>query len=265
MSTESTIHDSIDSAATTVGSVWPIHSFVTANPLSGFEDQPFADAVEEATDLLGGRGYPCADTFRTALERGQIDQDILVSELNERGYEADPETLLDRIAEADPTDGDTVDSDEESDADRVDAVLTKWLAAFLDEGRAHWPMPNREEGFYGAFRTLVDHDGEIPSRGVVADLPESPTVTIEAVVDDYPDDQWDAIFEEQLAALPGWTGFIKQRAEANGEWQSECPITVEGYLAVRLALLDALASISPRRRTPTAESRSRQTNSPRRS
>ena len=41
MSTESTIHDSIDRAADTVGSVWPIHSFVTANPLSGFEDQPF--------------------------------------------------------------------------------------------------------------------------------------------------------------------------------------------------------------------------------
>ncbi|ESS08175.1 MAG: uncharacterized protein conserved in bacteria (DUF2309), partial [uncultured archaeon A07HN63] len=64
-------------------------------------------------------------------------------------------------------------------------------------------------------------------------------MTIEAVVDDYPAAQWDAIFEEQLAALPGWTGFIKQRADADGEWQSEYPITVEGYLAVRLALLDA--------------------------
>ncbi|TQQ79937.1 DUF2309 domain-containing protein [Halonotius terrestris] len=237
MSTESTIHDSIEGAATTVGSVWPIHSFVTANPLSGFEDQPFPEAVAEATDLLGGRGYPSAETFRTALERGQIDEATLRSELDDRGYEADPETLLDRLAEADHSDIDG--SDEETDTDRVDAVLTKWLAAFLDEGRAHWPMPNREEGFYSAFRELADHDGEIPDRGIAADLPESPTVAIEAVVNSHPEDQWDAIFEKQLAALPGWTGFIKQRADAGSEWQSEYPITVEGYLAVRLALLDA--------------------------
>jgi len=240
MSTESTIGDSIERAATTVGSVWPIHSFVTANPLSGFEDQPFGEAVAEATDLLGGRGYPSAETFRTALERGQIDEATLRSELDARGYETAPETLLDRLAETEAeTVGDADDSDEKSDADRVDAVLTKWLAAFLDEGRAHWPMPNREEGFYSAFRSLAGHDGEIPDDGVATDLPASPTVAIEAVVNSYSEDQWEAIFEEQLAALPGWTGFIKQRADNGGGWQSEYPISVEGYLAVRLSLLDA--------------------------
>jgi uncharacterized protein YbcC (UPF0753/DUF2309 family) len=241
MSTESTLDDSIEGAATTVGSVWPIHSFVTANPLSGFEDQPFEQAVAEATDLLGGRGYPSAETFRTALERGQIEDAILESELDDRGYDADPETLLERMAEADHADNDAGgnDAETESDADRVDAILTKWLPAFLDEGRAHWPMPNREEGFYSAFRALADHDGEIPDEGVVADLPASPMDAIEAVVNSSPEEQWEAIFEEQLAALPGWTGFIKQRADNDGEWQSEYPITLKGYLAVRLSLLDA--------------------------
>ena len=97
MSTESTIHDSIDEAADAVGSVWPLHSFVTANPLSGFEDQPFDDAVERAADVLGGRGYPSPETFRRALERGQIDREILDRTLADRGYDADPETLLDRM------------------------------------------------------------------------------------------------------------------------------------------------------------------------
>jgi len=60
MSTEPTIDDSIEKATNTVGSVWPVHSFVTANPLSGFEDQPFGKAVTQAADLLGGRGYPSA-------------------------------------------------------------------------------------------------------------------------------------------------------------------------------------------------------------
>ena len=237
MSTESRIHDNIDSAATTVGSVWPIHSFVTANPLAGFEEQPFEKAVSQATDLLGGRGYPSVETFRTALDRGQIDEKILRSELAARGYDAAPKTLLDRMAEAEIADSSGTAADD-GDAERVDTILTKWLAAFLDEGRAHWPMPNREDGFYTAFRTLADYDDEIPDSGVIAALPGSPIAAIEAVVESYPTEQWEPIFEEQLAALPGWTGFIKQRANDDGEWQSAHPISLKGYLAVRLSLLD---------------------------
>ena len=250
MSTESTIHDSIDAAATTVGSLWPIHSFVTANPLSGFEDQPFERAVTQATDLLGGRGYPSAETFRTALECGQIDTEILTAELASRGYEAKPDALLDRMADGD-ADSDTASSEA---IDRVDAVLTKWLAAFLDEGRSHWSMPNREAGFYTAFRGLADHDGEIPNNGVVADLPASPTAAIEAVLDSHPEHRWESIIEEQLAALPGWTGFIKQRAADDGEWQSAYPITLAGYLAVRLSLLDGFGvDIEPSDTEPTPD------------
>ena len=254
MSTEPTVDDSIDAAATTVGSVWPIHSFVTANPLSGFEDEPFEKAVPRAADLLGGRGYPSAESFEKALDRDQIDTEILTAELESRGYDADPETLLNRMAKADAGDaGSNTDADSNIDAgsdvdtgsntdadsvDRVDAILCKWLGAFLDEGRSHWSMPDREEGFYSAFGALAAHDSEIPDSGVVADLPASPTAAIESVIESSPEAEWEAIFTEQLAALPGWTGFIKQRAADNGAWQSEHPITLEGYLAVRLSLLD---------------------------
>ncbi|RYJ07722.1 DUF2309 domain-containing protein [Halogeometricum borinquense] len=242
MSTESAIRDSIDEAATTVGSLWPIHSFVTANPLAGFEDQPFGEAVEQAATLLGGRGFPSAQTFGTALERGQIDRVILEEELTEAGYEDDPETLLDRMADA----ADAVNGDADTAADHVDKVLTKWLSAFLDEGSAHWSMPNREAGFYTAFRGMAEYDSDIPDEGVVADLPEAPIEVIEAVLKSYPESQWVPIFEEQLAALPGWTRFIKQRAEDEGAWQSTYPISLEGYLAARLALLDAVdANIEP--------------------
>ncbi|PSP83870.1 DUF2309 domain-containing protein [Halobacteriales archaeon QS_6_64_34] len=248
MSTENAIHDSIDDAAETVGSVWPIHSFVTANPLAGFEDRPFEEAVAQAADILGGRGYPSPETFAAALERGQIDRDILEVELAEAGYEAEPETLLDRMdgAETNTDDPDTVE-------DRVDHVLTKWLSAFLDEGRAHWALPDRDLGFYGVFRKVSNYDSQIPDSGVVADLPATPTETIETVLDPYPQSQWGAIFEAQLAALPGWTGFIKQRAVAGDEWQSRHPISLSGYLAVRLAVLDAFdADLAPSE-TPESE------------
>ncbi|ELZ94608.1 DUF2309 domain-containing protein [Haloferax sulfurifontis] len=237
MSTEHSIEDSIDKAATTVGSVWPVHSFVTANPLSGFEDMPFSEAVTQAADLIGGRGYPTPETFEAALEGGQIDPAVLDAELAERGYEGEPEVLLERMAAADESGH--PDAGTDADAARVDRVLTKWLSAFLDEGQAHWPMPDREDGFYSAFRSMAPHDGRIPDDGLVADLPESPVEAIESAVAPYPESQWVPIFEEQLAALPGWTGFIKQRAADGGEWQSAYPISLVGYLAARLALLDA--------------------------
>jgi uncharacterized protein YbcC (UPF0753/DUF2309 family) len=243
MSTESAVRDSIDTASNTVGSLWPIHSFVTANPLSGFEDQPFGEAVTEAASLLGGRGYPSAETFEKALDRGQIDPEILEAELTESGYEDDPEALLDRMASET---ADTESGNEDTATEHVDQVLSKWLSAFLEEGSAHWSMPNREDGFYTAFRGIADHDSDIPSGKITNDMPESPVVAIEAVMQPYPEEQWTDIFEEQLTALPGWTGFIKQRAADEGTWQSTYPISVEGYLAVRLALLDAAGGdISP--------------------
>ena len=246
MSTEPAIHDSvrdsIEAAATTVGSLWPIHSFVTANPLSGFEDRQFEDAVARAGDLLGGRGYPSPDTFQTALQRGQIDPEILESELEAVGYEDDPEALLDRMANAsDRPTGETTDA-----VAHVDQVLSKWLSAFLDEGSAHWSMPDRGKGFYAAFREVAAHDREIPDDGIATDLPESPIEAVETVLDPYPQREWERIFEAQLAALPGWTGFVKQRIEDDGAWQSAYPISLEGYLAARLALLDAVdADLTP--------------------
>ncbi|WP_136686915.1 DUF2309 domain-containing protein [Halorhabdus amylolytica] len=242
------IEASIEKAATTVGSVWPIHSFVTANPLSGFEDVPFEEAVRQAADLLGGRGYPRPETFRAALADGRIDREILRAELSERGHEIDPETALERMdtdIEDDTQDADSEGETPDDAVEHVDHVLSKWLSAFLDEGQAAWSMPGRENGFYAAFCEVAEHDGQIPQEGLVIDLPEEPIEAIEAVLEQYPESQWAPLFEEQLAALPGWTGLIKQRAEG-GVWQSRYPITLAGYLAARLALLDAFdADVAP--------------------
>src|SRR6056297_1086 len=256
MSTDDAIEAAVDEAAGTVASVWPIHSFVTANPLSGFEDRPFEEAVSRAADRFGGRGYPRAETFRAALDGGRIDRERLGAELTERGYDAAPERLLERLAAAEEPGGPGGTDGEDTDpaAERVDRVLTKWLSAFLDEGRAKWSMPNREAGFYEAFRSVAAYDGGIPNEGLVADLPASPTEAIASALDACPRGEWESVFEAQFAALPGWTGLLKGRAADGGAWQSAYPITLTGYLAVRLALADAFGvDLSP---SPEADAES---------
>ena len=239
MNTDTAIEDCIDDAAEAVGSVWPLHSFVTANPLAGFEDRPFHEAVAEAEDRLGADGYPDASVFRRAYEDGRIEADALEATLSAHGYETDPEASLTAMDDA------ATQSTTDSATERVDAVLSKWLAAFLDEGQASWSMPNREDGFYDAFRSVAAHDGEIPD-GVVTDLPDDPTDAIRDALTAQPTDEWPDIFEFQLAALPGWTGLLKQRVADEGAWQSAYPITLTGYLAARLALIEAVdAPLAP--------------------
>ncbi|ELZ06375.1 hypothetical protein C482_01105 [Natrialba chahannaoensis JCM 10990] len=227
------IRDSIDRAADTVGSVWPLHSFVTANPLSGFEHRPFHRAVDEAQDLFGGRGYPHPSVFRQAWEDGRIDSVILDEELAAHGVDRDPEALLEEMEAAE---ADRKPATDEA-TERVDRVLTKWLASFLEQGEAQWSMPNREAGFYAAWRTLAPYDGEIPCDDG-DDLPETPLEALEAVLGECPEPRWDETLEHHLASLPGWTGLIKQREASTDSWQERYPITITEYLAVRLTLSD---------------------------
>jgi len=234
MSTETTIEDRIDDAAESVGAAWPLHSFVTANPLAGFEDQPFHEAVADARRLLGGDGYPSTATFRRAWADGRIDPETLRAKLDANGYDTDPEASLDAMAAAESAD----DARTSPATERVDAVLTKWLAAFLDQGQAEWPMPTRERGFYQAFRTVAEHDSDIPDAGSIADLPDDPAAVVRDRLDGYPEDERTEICGFHLAALPGWTGLVKQRVADDDPWQSACPITLTGYLAARLALVD---------------------------
>ncbi len=248
MSTDAAVRDRIEAAAESVGRSWPLHSFVTANPLAGFEDRPFHEAVREGERLYSANGYPSAEVFRRAYEDGRIDPDLLEAELTDSGYDPDPEAHLDGMAEDDreTPGGEAPGEGGETATDGVDRALTKWLAAFLDQGKAHWPMPDRERGFYDAVRSVARHDRAIPDRERLAELPDDPVAAIEELLADHPRSEWQGIFEYHLAALPGWTGFVRQRVADGGAWQSTHPITLSGYLAVRLTLTDLFeAPVAP--------------------
>jgi len=232
--TDNEVRGRIEKASEAVGSAWPLHSFVTANPLSGFEDNPFDEAVREGEHLFGGDGYPSRETLRSAWDDGRIDEGILAEELSEAGYELSPDEALERTR-----DGGT--SASVSD-DGVDRVLAKWLSAFCDQGRAEAPMPHREEGFYEACRRLAKYDRDIPDGTSLADLPDDPAEAVGSVASDIPDEDRVELFEHHLSALPGWTAFVKQRAEGGSGWQDEYHIDLVEYLAVRLAVADLLGS-----------------------
>lgn len=125
--------------------------------------------------------------------------------------------------------------------DTTNQELIKWCEAFLDEGHATWPMPGREQGLYLAWRALAAREwrpcGIKGSRKSIQALPDDPAG---AILDSLaalgiPDEAQEGYLTLELAALPGWVGFIKWRSEhAHHPWQKAYPASLVKYLAIRL-------------------------------
>ena len=142
-----------------------------------------------------------------------------------------------------------------TDSDRlVHELLIPFCAAYLDQGFADWPLPNRDSGFYESFITLFSErfvGGDGWSRRLRAELRRvvdaglSPLRCIEESLDllGAAADERQDYLGQTLLALRGFAGMIWQ-VEKRGD-RARRPL-VEGslieFLAIRL-ILDRLALV----------------------
>lgn len=124
---------------------------------------------------------------------------------------------------------------------QINREVIKWCEAFLDEGHASWPMPEREKGFYAAWRTLAAQEwspiGIADSGKKIRALPASPEEALLEHLDALaiPLELRQDYLSLQLTTLYGWASFINWRSEhSNYNWQVAHPIDLTQYLAVRL-------------------------------
>jgi len=125
----------------------------------------------------------------------------------------------------------------------INDQMIRWCAAFFDEGLAGWPMPDRERGLYGAWRTLAERDLTFVFMGVknslqkIRQLTPYPEVTVITILRTLgiPEERWTGYLTLHLSALPGWAGMVKWReAHPDYEMQERFPIDLTQYLAIRL-------------------------------
>jgi len=221
---------SIEAATQCIGTTWPLYSFVASNPLSGYEKLPFEEAVKEAGHYLKSKSYPSTSVYRTALEKNDIDRTLLIEILREAEYFEAPEAYLAKMNE------ETAPTQSHS---KLDVIMTKWLAAFMDEGMAEWQMPYKEKGFFKAWKLLASYDKDIGNPSL-KNIPDTSIEALEQVLSAHNISSYNKLFTAHISALPGWTGYIKHRATTNTVWQQEFPITIEDYLAVRLTIANHL-------------------------
>src|SRR5438093_4991275 len=125
--------------------------------------------------------------------------------------------------------------------------LIRFLAGYLDQGLAHWSMPDRRRGIHGCFleiyrtslaaqcgpwaRTLprLVADDRAAERSALSSIAHS--LAQLGVADDERADYLSA----ELLALRGWAGIVRQIEERPDRVPArDLTVTLRGYLAVRL-------------------------------
>jgi uncharacterized protein len=130
----------------------------------------------------------------------------------------------------------------------VHALLTRFCAAFLDQGMATFTLPDRDEGFMRSFCTLYS-GGRIASQRWLAGLPAelrrleaTGFDAVRSIADSLhllgvSDEDWDTYISATLLALPGWAGMVRQLETRTDE--VACPAragSLVEFLAIRLVL-----------------------------
>lgn len=221
------ITQEIENATEQLGTTWPLYSYVTSNPLAGYQHKSFDEAVELAKRHFGANGYPSVSFYRQAWDNGEIDQDILRTLLQEHLLFQSPEFYLSLMESWMPEKA-------KNQSQELDRVMSKWLSGFMDEGLAEWPMPNRDQGFYKSWLSIAPYDTDLPDRKEVKKLADDALTVIHNILSDVEPTLYFDIFSRHLNALPGWVGYIKYRMEFKPEWHKKYPVDTTQYLAVRL-------------------------------
>ncbi len=243
----------IQQACGRMAPVWPLSSFVAVNPFLGFADMSFEEAAGELRRLTGARMLMPRAFYREAMREGRIAPSDLAAALAEaRAAGLTRESLL-RAVVADPkppnrvaTVADVLDALSEGDrqisrtAFMIDEI-SRWCAAYFDEGQASWPAPWRAMDLYEAWRWSAQFDGNVRAMGVkglaetVASLPPDPREAIAAVLSrlEIPADQWSDYLFRALYDVRGWAAYVR-RLDWEAELAGEPAGLLTEFLAIRL-------------------------------
>jgi uncharacterized protein YbcC (UPF0753/DUF2309 family) len=237
------LQTAIAAACKRIAPLWPLKNFVAVNPFLGFSEQTFHATCTRMRrvariDMLMPRRF-----YRQALADGVIDDRDLAAALaaapkdwkvpssvrelrtalakdvpiktGRSAVVATVAEVLDTLAEGDKLASRT--------AFMVDEI-SKWCAAYFDEGQSVWRLPARALRPYAAWRASMRHDRNPEVMGIggfraaVAELSADPVDAIGAVVSELglPDRAIEDYLLQALSDIGGWAAYARYLV-----WNSE--------------------------------------------
>ena len=267
------IIEKLDAIKNTVPHYWPIGSFIHHNPLKGFEDMKFKDALAKAKKIYGGRVYMEPSYYLKFYKEGKISHSILEDNLKDvlevdglgEYYDLAMRCLLEVNPEWNRY---------RSAASSQEHPLDEELLSYLDDefsyhNKKKWLTKlTKHMTLYEINDVLFNRDDkEVIEKSIIEYISrfldeEQTTVSMEnrelgmfetfkLFEDfDYPYDA-EAFVEEALEKLQvknkeryllthvlklhGWAGFIKYRSEDSSYYsQQQYPSSLIDYIAIRL-------------------------------
>jgi uncharacterized protein YbcC (UPF0753/DUF2309 family) len=136
--------------------------------------------------------------------------------------------------------------------------LIRFLAGYLDQGLAHWAMPERDRGIHGCFLEIYRSSAAAQCGGwartlpnIVADDRAAERSALDSIAHSLAqlgvrENEYAEYLSAELLALRGWAGIVQQIEERPDRVPArDLTVTLRGYLAVRLlferAALDGAA------------------------
>ncbi len=254
------IDAAIDRACNKIAPLWPLKHFVAVNPFLGFSDQSFAATCATlkrvaGVDMLMPRAF-----YREALATGTIeDRDLATGIAAASGLPAlaSDAASLRRAATHEPVKNSRPKAVVATVAETLDGLaagdrqasrtafmideISKWCAAYFDEGQAAWKLPARALPPYAAWRTAMRFDRNPETMGIkgfrqaVASMPDAPRDAIAAVVAalGIPERAVEDYLHRALIDIGGWAAYARYRVWDNALYGRDDDTLVQ-LLAIRV-------------------------------
>lgn len=235
------IDAAIDRACGRIAPLWPLKHFVAVNPFLGFSGQGFGATCATmkrvaGVDMLMPRAF-----YRDALAAGRIEDRDLAAALASlpaivgHGAAADSVAAVREAAARAPVhaarrnavvatvaevlDGLAAGDRQASRTAFMTAEISKWCAAYFDEGQAAWKLPARALPSYAAWRATMRDDRNPEMMGIrgfraaVAAMPDDPRAAVDAVVRalGIPARAVEDYLHRALIDIGGWAAYARYR------------------------------------------------------
>ncbi len=250
------IDTAIAGACAKIPPLWPLKHFVAVNPFLGFSDQSFDATCATLRRVAGADMLMLRRFYLDALAAGTLAEADIAAALagapalptdvaaflalaRTPSSNARPRAVVATVAEV---------LDSLADGDRqvsrtafMNDEISKWCAAYFDDGQAAWKLPSRGLSPYAAWRATAQHDrnpevmGLKGFRAAIAAMPADARAAIAQVVDaiGVPPSVHEDYLHRALFDIAGWAGYARYLVWDNALYGRPDDTLVE-LLAIRI-------------------------------
>ncbi|PSR23201.1 MAG: DUF2309 domain-containing protein [Sulfobacillus acidophilus] len=241
--------DIVNAVCRRIAPLWPLKHFVAVNPYVGLSHQAFWQAHETLERITGtGLCMPRA-YYREQMVRGRITTADVAQALKTLESPWDVPAFERLLARNTPTPARPfqlvtdilAQLDGQDWSNFVVERISRYCAAYFDEGQALWSMPWRDEPLYSgwlAFAGLDKSPRVMGVRGIRQALATWPRTAQDAIAGalrelDLPEQVVDSYLHAALLSVGGWAGWTRYlgwQAEQRGQNDD----SIQDLLAIRV-------------------------------